>query len=164
MFYALSEQLETVKGVKIHHFELRRSLVQYLREHPKLVDGTDLFHFVDRHTTWGGYLTGMEQDGTWGDHMILWAAANCYQIAIHVISSLPGYSEVIIKPDCPFDQSKHLVLGHVHEVHYFSLQPLQETRATTPGRDKRPASVSADQPRKQLRKELTNHDYCEGKL
>ncbi|XP_066015672.1 uncharacterized protein [Pocillopora verrucosa] len=162
MFYALSEQLETVKGVKIHHFELRRSLVQYLREHPKQVDGTDLFHFVDRHTTWGDYLTDMEQDGTWGDHVILWAAANCYQIAIHVISSLPGHSEVIIKPDCPFDQSKHLVLGHVHEVHYVSLQPLQEIRVTIPGRDKRPAPVSTDQPHKQLRKELTNHDYCEG--
>ena len=37
MFYALSEQLEIVEGVKIHHFELRQSLVQYLREHPKLV-------------------------------------------------------------------------------------------------------------------------------
>ena len=89
------------------------------------MDGTDLFDFVDRHTTWDGYLTDMEQDGTWGDHVILWAAANCYQIAIHVISSLPGHSEVIINPDCPFDQSKHLVLGHVHEVHYVSLQPLQ---------------------------------------
>ena len=37
MFYALSEQLETVKRVKMYHFELRRSLVQYLREHPKNV-------------------------------------------------------------------------------------------------------------------------------
>ena len=37
MFYALSEQLEIVRGERIHHFELRRSLVQYLREHPKLV-------------------------------------------------------------------------------------------------------------------------------
>ena len=37
MFYALSEQLETVKGVKINHFELRQFLVQYLREHPKNV-------------------------------------------------------------------------------------------------------------------------------
>ena len=89
------------------------------------MDGTDLFHFVDRHATWDGYLTDMKQDGTWGDHVILWAAANCYQIAIHVISSLPGQSEVIINPDCPFDQSKHLLLGHVHEVHYVSLQPLQ---------------------------------------
>ena len=37
MFYALSEQLEIVKGVKINHLELRHSLVQYLREYPKLV-------------------------------------------------------------------------------------------------------------------------------
>ena len=37
MFYALSEQLEIVRGERIHHFGLRRSLVQYLREHPKLV-------------------------------------------------------------------------------------------------------------------------------
>ena len=89
------------------------------------MDGTDLFHFVKGHTTWDGYLTDMERDGTWGDHVILWAAANCYQIAIHVISSLPGLIKVIIKPDVPFDQSKHLVLGHVHELHYVGLQPLQ---------------------------------------
>ena len=37
MFYALSEQLEIVQRVEIHHFELRHSLVQYLKEHPKLV-------------------------------------------------------------------------------------------------------------------------------
>ena len=37
MFYALSEQLEIVREERIHHFELRRSLVQYLREHPKQV-------------------------------------------------------------------------------------------------------------------------------
>ena len=33
-----------------------------------------------------------------------------------------------------------------------------------PGKDKRKASVSADQPHKRLREELTNRDYCEGKL
>ena len=37
MFYALSEQLETVKGIKIQHGELRQTLVHYLRENPKLV-------------------------------------------------------------------------------------------------------------------------------
>ena len=37
MFLALSEQLETVKGIKIQHGQLRQSLVQYLRENPKLV-------------------------------------------------------------------------------------------------------------------------------
>ena len=37
MFYALSEQLEIVKGIKIPHGELRQTLVQYLRNNPKLV-------------------------------------------------------------------------------------------------------------------------------
>ena len=37
MFHALSEQLETVKGIKIENSQLRQSLVQYLRENPKLV-------------------------------------------------------------------------------------------------------------------------------
>ena len=37
MFYALSEQLSFVKGIKIPYGELRQSIVKYLREHPKLV-------------------------------------------------------------------------------------------------------------------------------
>ena len=37
MFYALSEQLEIVKGIKIPHDALRKNLVQYLRSNPKLV-------------------------------------------------------------------------------------------------------------------------------
>jgi len=37
MFYALSEQLNLVKGIKISHGELRQSIVQYLRKNPKLV-------------------------------------------------------------------------------------------------------------------------------
>ena len=37
MFYALSEQLNVVKGIKISHGELRQSIVQYLRKNPKLV-------------------------------------------------------------------------------------------------------------------------------
>jgi len=37
MFYALSEQLNLVKGIKISHGKLRQSIVQYLRDNPKLV-------------------------------------------------------------------------------------------------------------------------------
>lgn len=37
MFYALSEQLEITKGTKLSAAELRKELVQYLKEHPKLV-------------------------------------------------------------------------------------------------------------------------------
>lgn len=38
MFYALSEQLKLVKGIKYSAAELRRELVQYLQQHPKLVN------------------------------------------------------------------------------------------------------------------------------
>lgn len=37
MFYALSEQLELVKGIKIRHENLRKTLVQFLKENPELV-------------------------------------------------------------------------------------------------------------------------------
>lgn len=69
----------------------------------------------------------MEQDGTWGDHVILYAAANCYETCIRVISSLPRFhhGDLTIRPDRHVVSSNPLVLGHVHEVHYVSLQPIQ---------------------------------------
>ena len=86
-------------------------------------DGTDLCHFVHGHETWADYLTYMEKDGTWGDHLILFAAANLFKTCIHVVSSL--HNDVDITPHGPVDESKPLVLGHIHEVHYVSLQPIQ---------------------------------------
>ena len=43
MFFALSEQLDLIKGIKISHDELRRTIVQHLRENPKLVSAFFLF-------------------------------------------------------------------------------------------------------------------------
>ena len=37
MFFALSEQLDLIKGIQISHDELRRTVVQHLRENPSLV-------------------------------------------------------------------------------------------------------------------------------
>ncbi|PFX14998.1 Diacylglycerol kinase theta [Stylophora pistillata] len=91
-------------------------------------DGTDLFHFVHGHQTWTEYLTHMEQDGTWGDHVILYAAANSYKTCIRVVSNLSHSNDVIITPHCPVDESKPLVLGHIDELHYVSLQPIQAFR------------------------------------
>ena len=85
-------------------------------------DGTDLCHFVHGYETWADYLTYMKQDGAWGDHVILCAAANCFKTCIHVVSSL--HNDVVIRPHCLVDEGKPLVLGHIHEVHYVSLQPL----------------------------------------
>lgn len=69
----------------------------------------------------------MGQDGAWGDHVILCAAANCYKTCIRVVSSLSTAPDVILEPECPVDKSKTLVLGHIHEVHYVSLLSTQGT-------------------------------------
>jgi len=65
----------------------------------------------------------MEKDGTWGDHLVLRAAANCYKTPIRVISSVG--CDLIINPDGPIDNTSPLVLGHIHEKHYVSLRPRQ---------------------------------------
>ena len=86
-------------------------------------DGTDLFSFVSGHPTWSDYLRSMEKDGTWGDHLILHAAANYYKTRIRIISSLGN--EVVLYPDGIVLNPNPLVLGHVHEYHYVSLLPKQ---------------------------------------
>ncbi|KAL9975267.1 hypothetical protein ACROYT_G012413 [Oculina patagonica] len=121
MFYALSEQLQSVRGIQISDRELRKKLVEFLAKSPNLPDGTDLFNFVHGYPSWADYLRSMEKDGTWGDHLILHAAANCYKTRIRVISSLD--CDVSITSDHgTVDNTNPLVLGHIHEKHYVSLQ------------------------------------------
>ena len=84
-------------------------------------DGTELFNFVHGHQSWPDYLRNMAADGTWGDHVILHAAANCFKTCIHVISSLSR--DLTIRPEHDVSSSSQLVLGHLHEHHYVSLRP-----------------------------------------
>ena len=89
-------------------------------------DGTDLFEFVcdhDQYPSWNDYLTKMKQDGTWGDDVILRAVANRYGVNIRVISSQSHKHEVFIKPERASVSNKPLVIGHIPEIHYFSLLP-----------------------------------------
>ena len=51
MFFALSEQLDLIKGIQMSHDELRRTIVQYLRKNPRLV--STLLYFLEWiHLPW----------------------------------------------------------------------------------------------------------------
>ena len=65
----------------------------------------------------------MAKDGTWGDHVVLLAAANYFQTSIRIISSLNR--EIVVHPKHSVADPTPLVLGHIHEFHYVSLQPRQ---------------------------------------
>ena len=70
----------------------------------------------------------MKKDGAWGDHIVVQAAANYFKVLINIIPSSDPYSGVIpINPK--LDPGEHvvnnpLVLGHVAEYHYVSLEPV----------------------------------------
>ena len=87
-------------------------------------DGTELFQFVDGYSSWDAYLISMMTDGTWGDHVILHGAANCFETCIDVISILSHHNGVMICPEYDDTGNNRLVLGHVHELHYVSLRPV----------------------------------------
>ena len=65
----------------------------------------------------------MEKDGTWGGHVVLFAAANHFQTPIRIISSLDR--EMVVHPEHSVADPTPLVLGHIHEFHYVSLHPRQ---------------------------------------
>lgn len=90
-------------------------------------NGTDLFNFIHGCESWPFYLGKMSQRGTWGDNVILQAAANKYNTPICVVSSLQDHDDIIISPDPPppCHSTDALVVGHIHEAHYVSLQPIE---------------------------------------
>ena len=61
MFFALSEQLDLIKGIKISHDELRRTIVQHLRENPKLVSAF-FFFIIFRVDIFAVYARGSSQN------------------------------------------------------------------------------------------------------
>lgn len=95
-------------------------------------DGTELFSFVSGYPSWADYLTSMDKDATWGDHLMLYAAANCYDTSIRVINSVPDRRDITITSNNAHltrNSASPLVLGHIQELHYVSLQPRKGTRS-----------------------------------
>ena len=63
----------------------------------------------------------MRRDGTWGDHIVLYALAHALCRIVRVVSSLGDSYNAELKPEghCGVP----ILLGHVSEKHYVSLEP-----------------------------------------
>ena len=65
----------------------------------------------------------MAKDGAWGNHVVLLAAANKYRTPIRVISSVTDHEDILVTPSyTSWQDTEPLVLGHVFEYHYVSLE------------------------------------------
>ena len=116
-FRALSDQL--FDGDQDRYAECRAAAINQLRSEP---DRYREFITED----WETYVQRMEQDGEWGDHITLQAAADYYKITAHVYSHDSRMPFLKVLPSKHLDADRIIRLSHIPEVHYNSVHPGSE--------------------------------------
>ncbi|XP_072029369.1 uncharacterized protein [Amphiura filiformis] len=125
-FNAISDQLNLLGLPHQSPWEIRQSVVEFLRRNPSIQaqDGTIDFQAI--HPDWERYCTSIARDGEWADHIVITATAHLLQREIVIVTSSPqgvDSAEPFIRISCNQDPSsiEPLLLGHVWECHYQSL-------------------------------------------
>lgn len=151
----------SLKNDEDQYQEIRYNVVSWLKNngnyHVDEEKSARVSDFLEtcQFSQWDNYCSYMGKDGSWGDHLTLFAAAQFYKIKISVISSVLGpdhQAETVITPlsfandslqkdfkilnSLPeyaiyrhgsFQRPKHIYLSHWHEKHYNSLISLKNT-------------------------------------
>lgn len=124
-FASVSNQLENF-GVTVSHEILRQKSVAWLRLNGSyvLANGSKISDFLSMNeTSWNKYCDGLAKPNAWGDHLSLIALSQLYQLRIVIISSVRSEDYItIVTPLNASAQEKTLLLGHLHESHYDSLE------------------------------------------
>ncbi|XP_035689686.1 uncharacterized protein LOC118424981 [Branchiostoma floridae] len=123
MFHAVADQLFRTEGRRVSHGELRKQVVDFLRQNPHNGNGDHFSDFVPDQN-WEGYLSTMSHDGTWGDHIVLQAMADMFGHDVSIVSSVEAENYVTILTPSTGTVGRReppLLLGHYAENHYASL-------------------------------------------
>ncbi|XP_062499957.1 uncharacterized protein LOC134177210 isoform X2 [Corticium candelabrum] len=127
LFHAVLDQLKRVKSEKPYcHSELRALAISCLRDHQFVdINGKklNLSQYVSKD--WDQYLSDMEKDGEWGDHLVVMALTTVLSHNILIVSSVDGASNhftVTVEPNGHVASNDvPLLLGHYAENHFVSL-------------------------------------------
>ena len=124
-FAALSHQAKRL-GILRSPETMRKEIVEYLKSNPYDSDGFPLLEHLadDEFACWDDYITHMARDGTYGDQITLYAAANLYNIDIQIVSSLGVGGQHVFSPSASVSAAT-VYLGHFTESqseHYVSLE------------------------------------------
>lgn len=111
-FCALSDQLYRSPS---HHKLVRQQVSQHLKRNSE-----DFKEFVPED--FDKYCTEMSKKGTWGDHVTLKAAADCFGVNIWLLTSYP--QSAVLEINGKQQNTDHTIyLSFWAEVHYNSLYP-----------------------------------------
>lgn len=118
-FRALSHELY---GTQKHHERVREIVVRHLRNHAS--EYSPLFGDGE----WPAYLTSMSRSRTWGDELTLRAAADAFEVRIHVITSTAENWYLVYHPESftEVDASscmRELFLTYLAPIHYNVVEP-----------------------------------------
>ncbi|CAJ1036154.1 putative OTU-like cysteine protease [Leishmania utingensis] len=91
LFRALANQLF---GQPRLHYLVRSLATAYMSEHSE-----DYAILFDGAAEWKKYLAAMKEQGTWGDELCLNAAARCFRVNIHVITSDQNRWHIVFQYD-----------------------------------------------------------------
>ncbi|KAJ8623685.1 hypothetical protein MRB53_032215 [Persea americana] len=111
-FRALSDQFYRSPE---HHKFVRQQVINQLKSQPEIYEGYVPMAYSD-------YLDKLSQDGQWGDHVTLQAAADSYGVKIFVITSFKDTCYIEILPNVQ-KSARVIFLSFWAEVHYNSIYP-----------------------------------------
>jgi len=111
-FRALSDQFYRSAE---HHKFVRQQVINQLKSHRDTYEGYVPMEYSD-------YLEKVSQNGEWGDHVTLQAAADMYGVKIFVITSFEHTCYIEILPNVQ-KSNRVIFLSFWAEVHYNSIYP-----------------------------------------
>lgn len=123
-FAALSHQVRKL-GILRSPETMRKEIVTYLESNPYDSTGFPLLeHLADEFDSWNDYINHMAWDGSYGDQLTLYVAANLYNIDIQIVSSLGAGGQHVFSPSAS-NSTATVYLGHFAEnqgEHYANLE------------------------------------------
>ncbi|KAL3887766.1 hypothetical protein ACJMK2_000159 [Sinanodonta woodiana] len=136
-FEAVSSQLRRLNCVvKKSPQELRQEVAAFMRTN-RVIQASEVIVHLDSfiyNESFDAYCSRMARDGEWADHVVVVAMARMLQIDIMIVTSSPvsGPESVIVwvVGQTAF-QGDPILLGHVWESHYMSLQPIGKIQRKT---------------------------------
>ena len=142
LFHAVNHHLQKEKICSGDTQMLRLKTVDYMETHPTHNGDTSthfkIFITIETSVTscsnhimcenanssdisWAMYLQKLRK-GEWGDHLVIQALADMFDLAFSIVSTLTPYQDTIINP-----RHKNITtvfwLGHIGELHYTALEP-----------------------------------------
>ncbi|XP_072014058.1 uncharacterized protein [Amphiura filiformis] len=154
-FNAVSDQLHLFNLPHQSPWNLRQSVVEFLRNNPSIQGPDGTINFEAIHPDWETYCTSMARDGEWADHIVIVAIAHILQRDILIVTSSPQGADgadpfIRISSGTDGPSIQPLLLGHLWESHYQSLMKIEVFPMTS---EKETHSPDQVQPRKASRKE-----------